>query len=155
MRSAILFSVGLSLAVAAVTIARDEQALQPSKESYVKVRVEVEVRGFLRETDKEITVIARDQTYNLFNDAEEITDAARATVYTLDFARAKEQREMAKDLRGKEVVVSGMGELRMVTRVTPPGGITGAGGSSQGPPTPTWSLQRTVLVTGLKAAETK
>jgi hypothetical protein len=134
MRSVIHLSIGLCLIVAAAAIAGDENPIQPSKESYVKVRVEVEMRGLLRATDKGITVTARDQMYNLFNDAEEITDASRATAYTLDFARAKDLRELAKDLSSKEVVVTGISELRMVTRMSPPGGITGAGGSSQVPP---------------------
>jgi len=155
MRSVILLSVGFCLAVAVVTIAGDEKALQPSKESYVKVRVEVEVRGVLRETDKGVTVTARDQMYNLFNDAEEITDALRATAYTLDFTRAKDLREQAKVLSGKEVVVVGMSELRMVTRAAPPGGTSGTGGTAERPPTPTWSLQRTVVVTNLNSAETR
>ncbi len=88
---------------------------------------------------------------DLFNDAEEITDPSRATVYTLDFARAKDLRELAKVLSGKEVVVIGMSELRMVTQKARPGGF----GNGQQPPTPTWSLQRTVLVTGLKSAGNK
>ena len=77
---------------------------------------------------------------------------AAATPYSLDFDRAKDLRELAQALNGKEVVVTGMSELRMVA---PPrrssGGDTGAG--SPGPfPAPTWSLQRTVLVTGLSGA---
>jgi hypothetical protein len=155
MRSAILLSLGLTLVVATATPAGDKKDAPPSKDSYVKVRVEVEVRGILRDADKGLTVTARDQTYNLFNDAEEIIDPSRATVYILDFARAKDLRELAKVLSGKEVVVTGMSELRMVTQMARPGGTTGVGGSQERPPTPTWSLQRTVLVTGLKSAGTK
>jgi hypothetical protein len=47
----------------------------------------------------------------------------------------------------------GMSELRMGTQRPRPGGITGAsGGLAPQVAAPTWSLQRTVLVTGLKSA---
>lgn len=136
MRSVILLSLGLNLVVAVASRAGDEKDAPLSKDSYVKVRVEVEVRGILRDTDKGVTVTARDQMYNLFNDAEEITDPSKATVYSLDFARAKDLRELAKVLSGKEVVVTGTSELRMVTQVALPRG----GGSPERPPTPTWTF---------------
>jgi hypothetical protein len=44
-----------------------------------------------------------------------------------------------------------MSELRMVVQTTRPGRETGAG-SRTPTPAPTWSLQRTVEVTGLKSA---
>lgn len=154
MQSAILLSLGLALAAPGVTPADDKKDAPPSKDSYVKVRVEVELRGVLWDTDKGATVTARDRLYNLFNDAEEITRSSRGTDYALDFARAKDLRELAKVLSGKEVVVVGMSELRMVTQITPMGGETGAG-TPHPLPTPTWSLQRTVLVTGLKSAGDK
>src|SRR5579885_1746652 len=102
MRSALLLSVGLTLVIATAIIAGDEKGAQPSKGSYVKVRVEVEIRGILRVTDKGTTVTARDRLYDRFNDSEESTDAATATVYTLDFSRTKELRELAKVLSSKE-----------------------------------------------------
>ncbi|MCI0360034.1 MAG: hypothetical protein L0211_16275 [Planctomycetaceae bacterium] len=154
MRFAMLLALGLALGVPAATPADDKKDAPLSKDSYVKVRVEVELRGILRDTDKGATVTTRDQLYNLFNDAEEITRPSRGTVYALDFARAKDLRELAKVLSGKEVVVVGMSELRKVIEITPMGGETGAG-SPHPPPTPTWSLQRTVLVTGLKSAGDK
>jgi hypothetical protein len=152
MRLVILCVLGAGLISTTAVPAGDEKAAQPSKESYVKVRVEVEVRGVLAATNKTVTVAARDRVYNLFSDAEEVTrEGAPATVYTLEFVRAKDLRELAKALDGKEVVVTGMSELRMVVQATRPGGVTGAG--SPGPiPSPTWSLQRTVEVTGLKSA---
>jgi len=154
MRSAILLSLGLTLVVAAATPADDKKATPPSKDSYVKVRVEVEVRGVLTYTDKAVTVTARDRVYALYDDARELPDGASATAYTLDFARAKELRELARAFDGKEVVATGMSELRMVMPPRRAGGETGAG--SLGPfPTPTWSLQRTVEVTGLKSAAAK
>jgi hypothetical protein len=155
MRSALLLSLGLTLVAVTTTPAGDKKDAQPSKESYVKVRVEVEVRGVLAASDKVVTVTARDRVYNLFSDAEEITrEGVPATVYTLDFVRAKDLRELAEALDGKEVIVTGMSELRTVVQSTRPGGVTGAG--SPGPiPAPTWSLQRTVEVTGLKSAAGK
>jgi hypothetical protein len=95
MRSAIRLALGRILVAGTAMPAGGKKDTQPSKESYVKVRVEVEVRAILYKTDKGATVIARDQIYNLFNDAEEITDPVRATVYSLDFARATDLRELA------------------------------------------------------------
>ena len=149
MRSALLLSLGLSLVAVTATPAGEKKDPPPSKDSYVKVRVEIEIRGILQVTDKSATVTARYQIFNLFNDAEEITDPPRATVYTLDFARTKELRELAKVLSGKEVVVTGKSELRQVTQRISRGG--GVGSTPHVLPTPTWSLQRTVLVTSLKS----
>jgi hypothetical protein len=155
MRAVVLALLGAGLVTATTTTAGGEKVPEPSKESYVKVRVEVEVRGVLTASDKAVTVAARDRVYNLFRDADEIPRrGAPATVYALDFARAKDLRELAQALDGKEVVVTGMSELRMVVQPSWPGGGTGAG--SPGPsPTPTWSLQRAVEVTGLKSAAGK
>lgn len=155
MRSALLLSLGLNLVAATSTPAGDKKDAQPSKDSYVKVRVEVEMRGVLTASDKTVTVAVRDRVYNLFSDAEEIPRAgAPATVYTLYFVRAKDLRELATALDGKEVIVTGMSELRMVVQTTRPGGVTGGG--SPGPfPAPTWSLLRTVEVTGMKSAAGK
>lgn len=155
MRSVILCVLVAGLITAPATPAGDEKAPQPSKDSYVKVRVEVEVRGVLTASDKAVTVAARHRVYSLFRDAEEIPrEGATAMVYTIDFIRAKDLRGLAKSLDGKEVVLTGMSELRMVVQATRPGGETGAG--FPGPITaPTWSLQRTVEVTSLKLAAGK
>jgi hypothetical protein len=156
MRSAILVSLGVALLVATANLADDKtpkDAPKPSKDSYVKVRVEVEVRGVLSHTDKTTTVTARYPVFELWNDAKERPDTA-ATLFSLDFDRAKDLRELAQALNGREVVVSGMSELRMVAPPHRPGGVTGGG--SPGPiPGPMWSLQQTVLVTGLKSAGNK
>jgi hypothetical protein len=163
MRSAILLSLGLALVVATANQADDktpkepkeapEQAPQPSKDSYVKVRVEVEVRGVLSHKDRATTVTARYPVFELWNDAKELPDAA-ATPFSLDFDRAKDLRELAQALNGKEVVVTGMSELRMVALPRRPGGVTGGG--APGPiPGPMWSLRQTMLVTGLKSAGNK
>ena len=159
MRYVLLLLVGVCLIAATVTTAGEgksppsaKEPPQPSKDSYVKVRVEVEVRGVLSHTDKATTVTARFPVFALWDDAKELPDAA-ATSYALDFARAKDLSELAKALNGKEVVATGMSELRMVTPPRRSGGETGVGGGSPGAfSAPTWSLQRTVLVTGLKSA---
>lgn len=131
---------------------------QPSKESYFKVLVDVEMRGALAHTDKATTVTARTRAYSRFNDAEEVPAAAGPTVFTLDFSDAKDLRELAKALSGREVVVTGKSELRLVTDPTPPraGGLTGFQPVPFIPfPAPTWSVQRTVRVTVLKSAPEK
>jgi hypothetical protein len=160
MRSAILLSLGVALLVTTSNLADDQlpkevpkEAPRPSKDSYVKVRVEVELRGVLSHTDKATTVTARYPVFELWNNAKELPDAA-ATPFSLDFDRAKDLRELAQALNGKEVVVTGMSELRMVAPPHRPGGSTGGG--APGPiPGPTWSLQQTVRVTGLKSAGNK
>ena len=160
MRSWILFSLGIALLVATTNLADDKtpkvapkEPSKPSKDSYVKVRVEVEVRGVLSHTDKATTVTARYPVFELWNDAKELPDAA-ATPFSLAFDRAKDLRELAQALNGKEVVVTGMSELRMVAPPARPGGVTGGG--APGPiPGPTWSLHQTVQVTGLKSAGNK
>lgn len=160
MRLVIVLSIGLALIVASANRADEkarkespEQPPQPSKESYFKVRVEVEVRGVLNFSDKATTVTARYPIFELGNDNNELPDA-RTTQFTLDFDRTKDLREVAKTLNGKEVVITGLSELRMVAPPRRPGGETGAG--IPGPiPGPTWSLQQTVQVTGLKLAGNK
>jgi hypothetical protein len=82
------------------------------------------------------------------------TDEARATAYTLDFAQARDLCARAKVLNGKEVVVTGMSELRMVNQKARSAGVTGGGRLPQFP-SPTWSLQRTVQVTGVRPAPDK
>ena len=160
MRSAILPALGIALLVPTLNVADDKapkevprEAPKPSKNSYVKVRVELEVRGVLSYTDKATTVAARYPVFELWNDAKELPDTP-ATLFSLDFDRAKDLRELAQALNGKEVVVTGMSELRMVAPPHRPGG--GTGGGTPGPiPGPMWSLQQTVLVTGLKSAGNK
>jgi hypothetical protein len=157
MRPAKLPALGIALLVATVNLADDKatkevprDAPKPSNNSYVKVRVEVEVRGVLSYTEKATTVTARYPVFELWNDAKELPDTA-ATLVALDFDRAKDLRELARALNGKEVVVTGMSELRMVAPPHRPGGVTGGG--TPGPITgPTWSLHQTVLVIGLKSA---
>lgn len=126
------------------------------KTGYVKVRVEVEIRGTLKYTDKAVTVRAPSTTYSLSDDKKAV--ASGDWDWPLDFDRAKDLRELAKALDGKEVVVTGLNELRAVIHMPAPGGATGfTGGHGFGfpMPTPTWKLMDTVLVTGLKSAPAK
>jgi hypothetical protein len=146
-------------AILAVTTgpARDATA-QPSKDGYLKVRVEVEARGVLKRTEKGAVLLTRYRYYDRFDDAKEVPAAEGVPPFRveLDFTRAKELRELAKVLDGKEVVVVGMSELRQVVPQPPgPGGATGfTGGMHPGGfgyyQVPGWSLQRTVLVTRLR-----
>ena len=160
MRASILLSLSVALLVATANRADDktpkeapEEPFKPSKNSYVKVRVEVELRGVLSHTDKATTVTARYPVFELWNDAKELPDAA-AVPFSLDFDSVKDLRELAKVLSSKEVVVTGTSELRMVTQQARPGGTTGGGQPLQFPAL-TWSLQRTVFVTGLESAGEK
>jgi hypothetical protein len=72
MRSSILLSLGVALLVATANLADDKtpkeapkEPSKPSKDSYVKVRVEVEVRGVLSHADKATTVTARYTVFEL------------------------------------------------------------------------------------------
>jgi hypothetical protein len=132
--------------------------LPPVKDGYVKVRVEVEVRGLLKTTDKSAAVFTRYRYYDQRDASKEQPLAEGIPPYRveLDFARAPELRELATVLDGKEVVVTGLSELRhVVPPPPPPGGFTGGmpplgGGLGFYPPGPSWHLQPGLLVTGLK-----
>ncbi len=157
MRSLFVLALGLALPLAAGAPAGGENAARPPKDSCVKVRVEVEVRGVLRRAGKGFTVSSRLRVYELYDQAKELPQSSAgrpADVFDLDFSRAGELEELAEALKGREVVVTGMGELRMVDQSRPPGGGDSFGHSAP-PPGPTWSLQRIVLVKHLKAAEGK
>jgi|GEM_PF-5894610 len=65
------------------------------------------------------------------------------TDYALDFKRSPKLLERATDLNGLEVEVTGLSELRMVNTTA------GVGAMSR----PTWNLQRSILVTGLKPVD--
>lgn len=170
MRTALLCSLVVALLTTTANLAGDKTAKEPPKEaakepvkeaakppkdSYVKVRVEIEVRGTLDVTDKGVTVAAYDRTYSLFQPTEEHSDWTRPAVYALDFIRAKDLRELAKVFHGKQVIVTGMAEMRRYVQKMEvrPGGNGFSGPHPFIHPVPTWNLQQTVLVTGLKSAE--
>jgi hypothetical protein len=126
----------------------------PVKEGYVKVRVEVETRGLLKATDKSAAVFTRYRYYDQRDTTKEQPLAEGVPPYKLDldFSRSPDLRELAKALDGKEVVVTGLSELRhVVPPPGPPGGFSGPGfPGGFGFQAPSWHLQPTVLVTGLK-----
>jgi len=164
MRPTMLLSLVVAILVATANHADDKTPKEapkgpskPSKDSYVKVRVEVEIRGILVENDKGITATAQDRVYNLFQSNEENTEWSRPVAYTLDFTRAKELRELAKALNGKEVVVLGMAEVRRYVHApkVQPGGYSGPNPPAFAVPVPAWYLQQTVVVTSLRSAESK
>jgi hypothetical protein len=159
----------LSALAAILTLAAGGAPAQPPdqppavKEGYVKVRVEVETRGLLKVTAKSAAVFTRYRYYDQRDTSKEQPLAEGIPPYRveLDFARSPDLRELAKALDGKEVIVTGLSELRhVVLPPPPPGGFTG--GSGFGPPGlgfyhpgPSWHLQPGLLVTGLKLAPGK
>jgi hypothetical protein len=162
MRYAMLFSLIVVLVVATSNQGDDKtpkepakEAAKPSKDSYVKIRVEVEIRGLLVENDKGITVTALDRVYDLFHPNGENSDWSLPAAYTLDFTRAKDLRALAKVLNDKEVVVVGMAEVRRLVNSPrkAPGGSSGPNFPTFTVPVPGWYLQQTVIVTSLRSAE--
>lgn len=153
-------ALGAALLVAAGGSAADPPP--PLKDGYVKVRVEVETRGVLKVTDKSAVVLTRYRYFDQRDDKKERPDAEGIPPHRieLDFARHPELRELAKALDGKEAVVTGLSELRQtLPPPAPPGGVTGFGPPGGGlgfyHAMPSWQLQPTLLVTGIKSAPGK
>jgi hypothetical protein len=153
----------LALGAALLVAAGGSATAQPPvvKDGYVKVRVEVETRGVLKVTDKEAAVLTRYRYYDQRDDKKENPTAEGIPPHRieLDFTRHPELRELAKALDGKEVVLTGLSELRHVAPPPlPPGGFTGGmppAGFGFYHAMPSWVLQPTVLVTGLKSVPGK
>jgi len=124
-----------------------------SAESYAKIRVEVELRGTLHYAAAGSTVTALWRTYELYHDDKELRGPAPEP-WKLDFRRAKKLQGTIKALDGKEVVLTGQSELRMVMQRLPMGGSGGFGGQNW-PPSPTWSVDHSVLVSGVRLADEK
>ena len=144
MRTLCLFALAATWAVSVGTAAEPKPA-SPAKTGYVKVWVEVEVRGNLSHTDRTWLVAVVGKPEGPWTDP---------TVFSLDFARAKALRKSARGLVGREVVVRGRSELLLVASNPFPGGGGYTGGfAPMGFPTPSWVLLRTIEVTGLKSAE--
>jgi hypothetical protein len=150
-----LLAAGIALVTAIGPVAAEPPAAV--KDGYVKVRVEVESRGVMKVTDKTAVVFTRHRHYDRIDPKKEVPAVEGIPPYSLelDFTRSPELRELAKVLDGKEVIVTGLSELRhVVSPPVPPGGFTG--GSGFGPPFgfynpgPSWHLQPPVLVTGLR-----
>ena len=159
MRFSFLFSLAV-LALSTIHAAADEPAPpvakeppKPSKESYLKVRVEVEIRGTLQFGEKGATILAKDRTFDWFHPNAELEDVAYAGTYELDFTKAKDLRELAKVLSGKEVVVVGKAELkRFMQKVrSGPGGYSGPNPMPFWHPTPVWIVQPSLQVISLES----
>ncbi len=139
------------LAIASAAGRSAAQDATESTESYVKIRVDVELRGTLHCTPAGSTVTAVWRNYELYHDDRELPGQGPET-WKLDFRRARRWEAMAKALDGKEAVVVGRSELRMVSPRLPPG--AGGGFSGQNPPpSPTWSVHHTILVSELRLAD--
>jgi hypothetical protein len=146
MRTLLLFSIATSWAVSA-GMAAEPNPVSPAKTGYVKVCVEVEVRGDLARTDRTWLVTAVGKPGGAWADP---------TIFTLDFAAARGLRKSARKLVGREVVVRGRCELVQTAAPNPfpdGGGYTGFGPMPMGFPTRSWVLLRTIEVTALKSAE--
>src|SRR4051812_32331581 len=95
-----IHAAAVATAMAAAARADDRPAAPP-KTGYMKVRVEVEVRGVMHVADKGVRVTTYTRAYDSADDAKEIPDRTIATDFALDFTRAKDLRELAKALDGK------------------------------------------------------
>jgi hypothetical protein len=99
-----------------------KKAAEAAANSYVKVKVEVELRGVLTCTDKAaaISIVTRDDDRDRFTEQK----------WLLDFGQDKELRAKAKGLDGKTVLVEGSAILQHKTHEltekvvddSPPGG---------------------------------
>jgi hypothetical protein len=131
----------------------------PAKEvkaSYARFRLDVEIRGTLRVTDKGTTISAPWPVYLLSDPNKESADHAVNHLYNLDFSKAKGLQKTATELDGKTVVVNGLSELRQLVQERKPG--PGSGYSGPNPPTipsPYWTVHDTIVVTGLALADEK
>ncbi len=156
MKPPLLLALGIAFTLTAAAAADPPPAV---KDGYVKVRVEVETRGVLKVADKSAVLLTRFRYFDQRDDKKEVPAAEAVPPYPidLDFTRAPEFRELAKALDGQEVILTGLSELRsVVPPPPPPGGGTGFGVPPFGfYQPPSWSLRRSVLVTGLKSVPGK
>jgi len=74
-----------------------------SSDSYVKVKVDVELRGVLSFAEKEVAVLVQEPEFN----ADLLTEVPKGRKWVLDLGEANELRKKAKELDGKTVVVKG------------------------------------------------
>jgi hypothetical protein len=84
--------------------------------SYVKVKVEVELRGVLTCTDEAVTI-------SIVTAEEFGRDRFKEIKWVLDFGEEKEMRAKAKSLDGKTVLVKGSAILRGIRSETWKGGF--------------------------------
>lgn len=128
-----------------------ENVNQPvADDSYVKIRVDVEIRGTLRNDANALQVSARQRVYQVDHEDVELPYSA-PRAWQLDFVE-DELKNTAAHLVGQKVVLNGNCELRMLIHPPRPMGSSGFG-----PPPPhndpSWALQPIVTVTGIRAVE--
>ncbi|MBN9521025.1 hypothetical protein J0H58_21320 [bacterium] len=150
-----ILALGAALVVSHAPVTGQDPLPAGVKEGYVKLRVEVEARGVLKVSDKSAVIFTRFRYFDHNDAKKEVPAAEGIPPYSLDldFSRAPEMRDLAKVLDGKEVIVTGLGELRSVAPPpVPPGGFTGGMAPPFGfyIPGPSWRFQPPVLVTGIR-----
>jgi len=131
----------------------------PKKDGpYVKFRIEVEIRGTLRHTDKGTFVETREEVQTPFPTLESSTATRREEQqvrWRLDLGGTRLAPKDLGKLNGKEAVVSGKAELREVAvSVEVPGEFLGTrlGRVVASHKLTTFELRRVLKVTELKAA---
>jgi hypothetical protein len=90
--------------------AAEKKAAEAAANSYVKVKVEVELRGVLTCTDEAVTVSIVSPEFG--------TDRFNEVKWVLDFGEEKEVRAKARSLEGKTVSVTGSAILRGIKSET-------------------------------------
>src|SRR5262249_12358496 len=105
-----------------------EPAGQPPKGSYARFRLDVEIRGVLHNAEQGTTVTALWRAYHLSDRDKEVAEGSPEHAWKLDWSRAKALQKTAKDLEGKEVIVTGLSELRQLVEPVGPGGGRGYSG---------------------------
>lgn len=99
--------------------------LAATDDSYVKIAVDVEIRGTLRRKDDELQVSARQRVYQVDRENVELPYSA-PRAWRLEFAR-DELKNAAARLVGQKVVLQGKCELRMLLHPPRPMGSSGFG----------------------------
>jgi hypothetical protein len=80
----------------------------------VKVKVEVELRGVLSFTEKDITIVVQESEF----DPRLLAEVQKARTWTLDLGDAKDLRAKVKSLDKKTVVVTGSARLLGISTQT-------------------------------------
>jgi hypothetical protein len=138
--------------------AADKTAEVTDQGQYVRIKIEVEIRGTLRHSSKGVFLETAEETFYLFDgDPKKDTSRKEASVWQLDLTKAKDLRKALGKLNGKSVIVTGTSELRK-TVITKLASITQRGSYlpkkiyTSGEK---WSPSRTVLVTSWKVVANK
>ena len=137
-----------------LTIAAKAAEEDAKNGTYVKIEVQVEIRGTLRHTDKGTLVFARERVveespgsdFGLIESKEVFLEVS----WKLDLSKVKDAKGLVGSLTDKAVVASGTAEMRMVIDNTKVGRGIGQRSSPQ-----RWEVVRTLSVTSLKAVGEK